>query len=89
VLALGGARYAFWVAGRCMPALRAQLPPRYWRKVVTAVVGIALVVAVSEVPPPGLSAAGLVVAALLLAESFGRDVVWLWRRRADGSPPRG
>jgi phosphatidylglycerophosphate synthase len=87
VLALGGIRYAFWVAGRCIPALRAQLPPRYWRKVVTAVVGISLVAAVSEVPPPQLALAGLVVSALLLAESFGRDVVWLWRHRAEGLVP--
>ncbi len=82
VLALGGVRYAFWIAGRCAPTLRAQLPPRYWRKVVTAVVGITLVAAVSEVPPPELALAGLAVSALLLAESFGRDVVWLWRRRS-------
>jgi len=81
VLALGGARYAFWVAGWCAAFFRAQLPPRYWRKVVTAVVGITLVAAVSGVLPPGLAAAGLVGSALLLAESFGRDVLWLWRRR--------
>jgi phosphatidylglycerophosphate synthase len=87
VLALGAARYAFLLAGRLSPALRAPLPPRYWRKVVAAEVGITLVVAVSDVLPRGLALAGLVVAALLLAESFGRDVWWLWRHRASVGVP--
>lgn len=86
VLAIGLMRYAFVVAGWLLPWLRATLPFRYWRKVVTAVCGIALtIVAAQVVPPPGdvlLVAAALV----LLIESFGRDVVWLIRARVQAAP---
>lgn len=76
VLAIGLMRYAFVVAGWALPWLRAQLPPRYWRKVVTAVQGIALTIAASGLVPD--AAAVLVgVALALLVESFGRDMVWL------------
>lgn len=81
VLAIGLARYAFAAAGWLLPWMRAQLPPRFWRKVVTAVQGIALTVAAAGVGPSWLTTAGLLVALALLAESFGRDVLWLWRRR--------
>ena len=82
VLALGLARYAFAAAGWVLPWMRAQLPPRYWRKVVAATVGIVLTVAAAEVAPPWLTSAALVVALGLLAESFGRDVLWLWHHRS-------
>ncbi|MGH3447849.1 MAG: CDP-alcohol phosphatidyltransferase family protein, partial [Nocardioidaceae bacterium] len=81
VLAIGAARYVFAVAGQGAPWLRAQLPPRYWRKVVAAVQGITLAVVAADIVPGWLSAAALVVALALLAESFGRDVCWLWRYR--------
>ena len=89
VLAIGGVRYAFWLAGRALPWLRATVPPRYWRKVVCATAGIALVVAAAQVGPPALSYAGLVLATALLAESFGRDVVWLWRQHRAPAPHDG
>ncbi|KRE99105.1 hypothetical protein ASG88_15340 [Nocardioides sp. Soil777] len=79
VLAIGVVRYAFAVAGWVLPWMRADLPPRHWRKVVTAVAGIALVWAVADLPG---TYAALGLATLLLAESFGRDVGWLWRRRS-------
>ena len=82
VIAIGLARYAFGAAGWVLPWMRAQLPPRYWRKVVTAVQGIVLTAAVAEVVQPRLMSAALAVALALLAESFGRDVLWLWRRRS-------
>ena len=82
VLVIGAARYAFWLAGRVRPWLRRPLPFRYWRKVVTAVQGIALAAAVAGVLPRTAMYAALVVAVALLAESFGRDVLWSWRRRA-------
>jgi drug/metabolite transporter (DMT)-like permease len=63
-----------------LPWFRRRLPPRYWRKVVTACAGIALTVAASGVLP-ALGAALVVAALALLAESFGRDVVWLIRHR--------
>ncbi|MCZ2836987.1 CDP-alcohol phosphatidyltransferase family protein [Modestobacter sp. VKM Ac-2985] len=85
VLAIGAARYAFLVAGWALPWLAGPLPFRYWRKVVTAVQGIVLTVAVSGLLPDLLTTAALVVALLLLTESFGRDVVRLYR---DGAGPR-
>lgn len=89
VLAIGAARYGFWVAGRVRPWLRRRLPPRYWRKVVAATQGIALTVAAAGVVPDPAMAAALGVALVLLAESFGRDVLWTWRHRdAEAIPPR-
>ncbi|WP_136707255.1 CDP-alcohol phosphatidyltransferase family protein [Agromyces sp. H66] len=79
VLAIGLMRYVFVAAGWMLPRLRRQLPPRYWRKVVTAVQGIALTVAASGIVP---EFAGVLVgvALALLVESFGRDIVWLAQR---------
>lgn len=76
VLAIGLMRYAFVVVGWVLPWFRATLPPRYWRKVVTAVQGIALTVAASGLVP-GIDIALVLIALLMLVESFGRDVVWL------------
>lgn len=80
VLAIGAARYLFGAGGLVLPWLRAPLPPRHWRKVVAAVQGIVLLVVTTGVLPAGASRAALLVALGLLAESFGRDVLWLWRR---------
>ena len=83
------ARYAFVAAGWLLPWLRAPLPPRYWRKVVAAVQGVVLTVAAAEVlPAPPGRGSPLVAALALLAESFGRDVWWLWRHRAGRGGPR-
>lgn len=76
VLAIGLMRYVFVAAGWMLPWLRLQLPPRYWRKVVTAVQGIALTVAASGLVPE-LAGVFVGIALVLLVESFGRDVVWL------------
>lgn len=84
VLAIGLARYAFLVAGWALPWMRRQLPPRHWRKVVAATQGVVLTVAAAQVLPPPVTEAALVVALILLAESFGRDVLWLRRRREPG-----
>ncbi|HSO64973.1 MAG TPA: CDP-alcohol phosphatidyltransferase family protein, partial [Ornithinibacter sp.] len=81
VLAAGLARYAFAVAGWALPWMRGRLEFRYWRKVVTATVGVVLTVAVADVLPRWLTVVAVVVALALLAESFGRDVWWLWRHR--------
>jgi phosphatidylglycerophosphate synthase len=92
VLAIGAARYAFLAAGWPLLWMRAPLPPRHWRKVVAAIQGIVLTVAASEVLSPGVTGAALVAALALLAESFGRDVWWLWKNRpapADAAPARG
>ncbi len=81
VLAIGAARYVFLAAGWTLPWLRQPLPPRYWRKVVAATQGIVLTIAAADVLPPTVTEAALVVALLLLAESFGRDVWWLRSHR--------
>ena len=81
VLAIGAARYAFLAAGWLLPWMREPLPPRYWRKVVAATQGIVLAIAAADVLPLALTQAALVVALALLAESFGRDVWWLWSHR--------
>jgi phosphatidylglycerophosphate synthase len=85
VLTIGAARYAFLLAGWLIPWLRAQLPPRSWRKVVAAVQGVVLTVAASGVTSRLVGMIAVAVALLLLAESFGRDVIWLYRA---GASPR-
>jgi len=94
VLAIGAARYAFLVAGYVLPWLHAPLPARHWRKVVCAAQGIVLTIAAAEVLPLALTQAALGFALVLLAESFGRDVWWLWSHRrkeaarsGDGADP--
>jgi phosphatidylglycerophosphate synthase len=85
VLAIGAARYALLLAGWLIPWLAAPLPPRYWRKVVAAVQGIVLTVAASGLLNRLTGLIAVAVALLLLAESFGRDVIWLYRT---GAGPR-
>jgi phosphatidylglycerophosphate synthase len=82
VLAIGAARYVLLVAGWAVPWLAAPLPPRYWGKVVAAVQGIVLTAAVSGVLPRAVGMIAVGAALVLLAESFGRSVVWLYRTHA-------
>jgi phosphatidylglycerophosphate synthase len=86
VLAIGGARYAFLAAGWLFGWMRAPLPRRDWRKVVAATQGITLTIAAAEVLPLTLTRTALFGALAMLAESFGRDVWWLWRHRHDAAP---
>lgn len=86
VLTIGAMRYAFVVAAWALPWMRASLPSRYWRKVVAATQGVVLVVASAHVLSRPLMTATLVCSLLLLVESFGRDVVWLWRSRTSRAP---
>ena len=87
VLAIGAARYLFLAAGWPLPWMRAPLPPRYWRKVVAATQGVVLTIVVAGVLPQALASGALIVALVLLAESFGRDVWWLRSHRLAPSPP--
>jgi phosphatidylglycerophosphate synthase len=82
VLLIGAARYLLLIAGWLMPWLAAQLPPRYWRKVVAAVQGIVLTVAASGLVDRTTGMIAVAAALLLLTESFGRDVIWLYRTAA-------
>ena len=86
VLAIGAARYVFWAAGRVVRWMRRPLPPRYWRKPVAAIQGIVLTAAVAEVLSGVAINVAIAMAMLLLAESFGRDVVWLWRQHRGLGP---
>jgi phosphatidylglycerophosphate synthase len=89
VLGLGIARYAFWFGGRLWPWMTATLPYRFWRKVVAATQGVVLTVVVSGLLPHAVGLAVLGVSAALLAESFGRDVLWSWRHRPAEPAPAG
>lgn len=87
VLAIGLLRYAFVAAGWALPWMRSTLPPRPWRKVVTAVAGIGLTLAASGLLPRWGETAVVMIALALLLESFARDVLWL-AVRARLSPAR-
>jgi phosphatidylglycerophosphate synthase len=78
VLAIGFARYAMFAAGLALPWLALPVPKRYWRKVVAAVQGIVLTAATAQFLPAPVITIALAAAMALLAESFGRDVWWLW-----------
>lgn len=80
VIAIGAMRYLFVLASWVRPALRGPLAPRGWRRVVAALQGIALVTVLVPVVPVALAGAACVVALLLLAGSFTRDVVDLETR---------
>jgi phosphatidylglycerophosphate synthase len=85
VLAIGAARYVFLAASWPLPWMREQLPPRYWRKFVAATQGVVLAVAAADVLPQAVNRAALLAALVLLAESFMRDVWWLWAHRVTRS----
>jgi phosphatidylglycerophosphate synthase len=88
VLAIGALRYVFVMVGWALPWFRRRLPSRYWRKVVTAVAGIALAIAATGLLK-GIDAVLVGIALALLIESFGRDVIWLvLKRAAAGDEPR-
>ena len=77
VLLIGLMRYLFVIAAHGRPWLLAPLPPSRARKVVAAVQGVTLVVAVSLVVPHGVAVAAVGVALGALLWSFGRDTLWL------------
>jgi phosphatidylglycerophosphate synthase len=85
VLAIGSAHYVLVGARRCLPWLRSPVPPRYWCKVVAVVHGIVLATAATGVLPRPVAVLALVGVAALLAESFGREVWWLWRNHRSAS----
>lgn len=80
VLGLGLMRYAFALAARLMPPLRAELPPSLRRKTVCVlqIAALALLLLPGILPP--LSAAIAATAFIVLAWSFALDVRWLLRR---------
>jgi phosphatidylglycerophosphate synthase len=88
VVVAGVTRYAFLVAGWVLPMLARPLPFRYWRKIVTAATGVALVVAISGLLPRSVGVISTLIVLALLAESFGRDIAWLYRRGASAATRR-
>lgn len=83
VLLIGAARYLRLLAAVPLPWMRGEAPARYWGKVVAVTQGVVLTVAAAGVLPATIAGAALVLALGLLAESFGREVWWLWRRHRD------
>ncbi len=81
VLLIGAARYLLLVAGWIWPWLRQPTPPRYWAKVVAATQGVVLTVVAAGVLAHRVELVVTAAALLLLAESFGHQVVWLARAR--------
>jgi phosphatidylglycerophosphate synthase len=81
VLLPGSAHYLLLAAARALPWLRRPAPPRPWCKVVAVVQGGTLALLVTGLVPPPVAVAALAGGAVLLAESFGREVWWLWRHR--------
>lgn len=80
VLLIGLARYALVIAGWALAWLHEPAPPRYWCKVVAATEGVVLTATAADVAPRSLTVAAVAAALVLLAESFGREVWWKWRR---------
>ena len=81
VLLIGLARYGLVAAGWWLAWLREPAPPRYWCKVVAAIQGVVLTVVATGLAPHYLSAAAVLLALALLAESFGREAWWKWRHQ--------
>lgn len=81
VLLLGLPRYLFWIAGATWPWLAGPLPPRYSGKVVAVIQMITLIVLQLPGLPHPLAIALTVGVLGALGWSFGRDIVYLWRRR--------
>jgi phosphatidylglycerophosphate synthase len=83
VLAIGVARYVFLAGEWLVPWMRAPLPPRRWRRLVTAAQGVVLTVAAAGVLPRPLTEALLAAAFAVLAVSMAECTWWLWRRRVE------
>ncbi|SDJ03022.1 CDP-alcohol phosphatidyltransferase [Frankineae bacterium MT45] len=86
VLLIGAARYLLLAAGSLWPWLREPAPPRYWCKVVAAIQGILLTAIAPQLLPVGVAVLLLLTSLGLLAESFGREVLWLYRHRGVPAP---
>jgi hypothetical protein len=86
VMAIGGIRYLFVVAGQVFPWLRAPLPVRTVRRVVAAAPGVVLTAVGTGLLPQALSVVLTALALAALIVSFADDVRWLYRHRAEAAP---
>jgi phosphatidylglycerophosphate synthase len=84
VLAIGAMRYLIWVAAVWVKAMRIAVFYSYARKVVAVVQGVALllclVLDLTGLGPDWLPSVVAGAALAALAWSFGRDIVWQFRR---------
>lgn len=83
VLAIGGLRYAFVVAGRFVPWLREPLPPRRLRGIIAAAQGIVLAVVGAGVLPRTVAIVLTALALGVLVGSFADDIRRLHRNRPE------
>jgi phosphatidylglycerophosphate synthase len=88
VLAIGLMRYVFVAASWVRPRLKNPLPFSAFRRLVAAIQGVTLAVALAPVIPLWASRTAVAVALVLLLVSFGRDVIHLERTgsRETGTP---
>lgn len=81
VLAIGLMRYALLAAAAAWPRLRGDVPPSFFAKLVCVIQLAALLLALAPWTPTAATAPVLATALLLLACSFGRDLIWLLGRQ--------
>ena len=86
VLLIGAARYLFVAAAAIAPWMRRPLPYRLWRKCAAAILGVVLTVAASGVLVERANTLLVLAALAVTVESFGRDIIWLYRRRNQRLP---
>lgn len=84
VLVIGGIRYVFVLGGQLLPWLQGDLPPSTWRKAVCVAQGIVLAAALVPWLPDMMVQVVLGISLVVLLHSFGRDTLWLGKRRAGG-----
>lgn len=83
VMLLGAFRYVFVAAGHYWPWLNRELTVSYFRKTVCVWQVATLMVCLLPFVSSAWASGFALLAAALLVASFGRDVIWLWRRRHD------
>jgi len=86
VLLIGLMRYAFVAASWIWPALAADLPPSFRRKLVCVVQGVALLVALGPIISDAQAVAAAAIGLIALTYSFAVDVRWAL---AAGRPASG
>ncbi len=87
VLWIGLARYVFVIAQRGLAWLRAELPDSIFRKGICVWQVATLLICLLPQVGAGLATSLLWLSLLLLVVSFGRDIVWLYRRRRSPANP--
>jgi phosphatidylglycerophosphate synthase len=80
ILLIGLPRYAFLLAGRLYAPLRQPLPPRRRRRILCAIQGIALVMALAPIVPPVAAQYIAGMALVMIGGSFAIDILWLLRQ---------